>query len=211
MECVRPIPYCEVDRNGLNRYANQGVLVIRIVAGDLKGRRISAPTGKGTRPTSDRARAALFTTLDTMIDVAGARFLDLYAGSGAVGLEAMSRGADSATLVEFNARAAKLIRGNASALGLTVHLRQERVTKVVAQPPDGAGYDIVFADPPYEVADSEVDTLLANLLEQGWLAEDAVVVVERSSRGNGPQWPVGMEAVKERRYGAGTLWYGRRS
>jgi 16S rRNA (guanine966-N2)-methyltransferase len=184
--------------------------VTRIVAGEAGGRRLAVPPGEQTRPTSDRTREALFGTLAGLLDLAGARVLDLYAGSGAVGLEAVSRGAAAALLVDADARAAATARANAAALGFTdrVTVRRDRVERVLATRPD-AGYDLVFADPPYGLADAELDVILATLAGNSWLAPGAVLVVERSSRGAGPAWPEGVRAVKSRRYGEGTLWYGR--
>jgi 16S rRNA (guanine966-N2)-methyltransferase len=184
----------------------------RIVAGVLGGRRISAPAGPHTRPTSDRVREALFNTLATLTDVAGARFADLYAGSGAVGLEACSRGAAQVLLVESDARAARVARDNIAALGATgVRLVNASVGQVLAAPPAGGPYHIVFADPPYGVPDQEITAVQAALLDNGWLAADAVVVVERSSRSPEITWVPGITGVRGRRYGETTLWYGRRS
>jgi 16S rRNA (guanine966-N2)-methyltransferase len=182
--------------------------VTRIVAGEAGGRRLAVPPGDRTRPTSDRAREALFGSVAALLDLAGARVLDLYAGSGAVGLEAVSRGAARALLVESDARAAATARDNARALGLTdrVTVRRDRVERALAGSP--AEHDLVFADPPYALADDELARILSRLTE-GWLARAAVLVVERSSRGEGPRWPEGVEALKQRRYGEGTLWYGR--
>jgi 16S rRNA (guanine966-N2)-methyltransferase len=184
--------------------------VTRIVAGTVGGRRLAVPPGEKTRPTSDRAREAMFGTLAALLDLTGARVLDLFAGSGAVGLEAVSRGAAAALLVESDARAAATARDNARALGMDgqVTVRRERVERVLAGPPEP--YDLVFADPPYALADPELAALLHRLTE-GWLAPGAVLAVERSSRGADLGWPEGVEALKERRYGEGTLWYGRLS
>jgi 16S rRNA (guanine966-N2)-methyltransferase len=186
--------------------------VTRIVAGEAGGRRLAVPPGDRTRPTSDRTREALFGTLAALLDLDGARVLDLYAGSGAVGLEAVSRGAAAALLVDADARAAATATGNAAALGLAdrVTVRRDRVERVLAAPPDGP-YDLLFADPPYALAEAELDVILATSAANGWLAADAVLVVERPSRGAGPAWPAGVRPVKSRRYGEGTLWYGRLS
>jgi len=186
--------------------------VTRIVGGVAGGRRLAVPAGRDTRPTSDRAREALFGSLGTLLDLAGARVLDLYAGSGAVGLEALSRGAAHALLVESDPRAAATIRSNASALGLAdrAEVACEPVHRVLAGGPAGDPYHLVFVDPPYALADGEVDAILAALERNGWLAGDAAVVVERSSRGRGPTWPPSLRPGKQRRYGEATLWYGRR-
>ncbi len=180
----------------------------RIVGGSAGGRRLKVPPS-GTRPTTDRAREALFSTLESLRgSLAGCRVADLYAGSGAVGLEALSRGAAHALLVEADGRAAAVLTGNVRAVGLPgAEVRQDRVERVLAAPPD-APYDVVFVDPPYA---DPVGDVLAALVAGGWLAAEAVVVVERASRDAAPPWPAGVEALKARRYGDSTLWYGRRS
>jgi 16S rRNA (guanine966-N2)-methyltransferase len=182
--------------------------VTRIVAGSAGGRRLAVPPGERTRPTSDRAREALFASLSGLVDLTGARVLDLYAGSGAVGLEAVSRGAAHALLVDSDARAAAVARENARTLGLQdrVTVRRDRVERVLAGDPHA--HQLVFADPPYALGDDELAAVLRRLAG-GWLAPGAVLAVERSSRGQGPRWPDRVEALKQRRYGEGTLWYGR--
>ena len=183
----------------------------RIVAGTLRGRRLATPPGRDTRPTSDRVREALFSTLEALTDLSGSRFADLYAGSGAVGLEAASRGAAAVLLVESEPRAARVISGNIAALGLAARcrLRTGRVASVIAAGAEQP-YDIVFADPPYGLEGREVTTVLAALVDHRWLADDAVVVVERSTRDPDPDWPPGFVVDRGRRYGESTLWYGRR-
>ncbi len=189
----------------------------RIIAGAHGGRRLTAPPGAQTRPTSDRVREAFFSALETMVDLDGARFADLYAGSGAVGLEALSRGASFALLVESDARAARVIRDNIVALraGPQARLVTGKVGQVLALPPEGGPFDVVFADPPYAVTDDEVADLQRALLDHGWLAPDAVVVLERATRtavrGQPLSWVDGITADRSRRYGETTLWYGRRS
>ncbi|MFV2100418.1 16S rRNA (guanine(966)-N(2))-methyltransferase RsmD [Micromonospora sp. LOL_024] len=185
----------------------------RIVAGSLGGRRISAPPGAGTRPTSDRVREALFSAVQAETDLDGARFVDLYAGSGAVGLEALSRGAAYALLVESDPRAARVIRGNMAALrvGSAARLAAGKVATVLAAGPDGDPYDVVFADPPYTLPGGDVAAMLVALLDGGWLAQEALVVVERSSRSGPVEWVQGVTGLRGRRYGETTLWYGRRS
>jgi 16S rRNA (guanine966-N2)-methyltransferase len=184
----------------------------RIVAGSHGGRRLATPPGQGTRPTSDRVREALFNTLATLVDLDGARFADLYAGSGAVGLEAASRGAVHVLLVEADARVARVARDNVASLGLAgaAKVVAAKVGPVLAARPD-APYDVVFADPPYAVPDSEIDAMLTALSDNGWLAEEAVVVVERSTRSGPVTWVSGVTGERSRRYGETTLWYGRRS
>lgn len=189
----------------------------RIIAGVHGGRRLAAPAGAQTRPTSDRVREAFFSSLETMTDLSGARFVDLYAGSGAVGLEALSRGASHALLVESEARAARVIRDNIVALrvGTAARLITGRVSQVVSAPPEGEPYDVVFADPPYALPDDELTGVQHALMDNGWLAPDAVVVIERAARtavrGAPLTWVDGITADRSRRYGETTLWYGRRS
>jgi len=184
--------------------------VTRIVAGVLGGRRLVVPPGQGTRPTSDRVREALFNSLEHLTDLDGARFADLYAGSGAVGLEACSRGAAHVLLAESDAKAARVARNNITTLGVTdrVRLVTDKVERLLAGAADEP-YDVVFLDPPYAVADERVREVLQALAER-WLAPDALVVAERASRGAAPAWPEGFDQVAERRYGETTLWYARR-
>ena len=166
----------------------------------------------------------------------GARVLDLYAGSGAVGLEALSRGAEHVLLVEHGARAARVIRENIEAIGLPgAVLAADRVERVLARGPAPAGasdgapdapagaaenaagrqddpedgrYDVVFADPPYALADAAVSQVLSLLAGQGWLAPGALVIVERATRSGPVNWPDGFVPDRARRYGEATFWYG---
>src|SRR4051795_2372459 len=178
----------------------------RVIAGAAGGRRLAVPPGTGTRPTSDRAREGLFSTWQSLLGgpLDGERVLDLYAGSGAVGLEALSRGAAHALLVEHDARAARIIRENIRALGIgdRARLANGRVAQVLAAGPGDEGpYDVVFADPPYPMADAEVAAALAALVGNGWLAPGAVVAVERGTRGPALTWVDGITAERSRRYG----------
>lgn len=178
----------------------------RIIGGSAGGRRLQTPKGDLTRPTSDRVREALFSALESLVgSLDGLRFLDLYAGSGAVGLEALSRGAAEATLVEHDRRTAGLIRTNARAVGFrTADVVTGSVARHLGERP-AAPYDLVFLDPPYSLAAEAVTADLTALGAHGWLVEDAVVVVERSSRDPLPRWPEGYEQGRERRYGETTL------
>ncbi|MEU5159257.1 16S rRNA (guanine(966)-N(2))-methyltransferase RsmD [Streptomyces sp. NPDC020875] len=183
----------------------------RVIAGTAGGRRLAVPPGTGTRPTSDRAREGLFSTWQSLLGtVDGIRVADLYAGSGAVGLEALSRGAAHALLVEADARAARVVRENVRVLGLPgAEVRTGRAEQLVAGPVPGAPYDAVFLDPPYAVGDDDLREILLTLLAGGWLADGALVTVERSTRGGTFRWPPGFEPLRSRRYGEGTFWYGR--
>lgn len=182
----------------------------RIIAGQAGGRRLATVPGRATRPTSDRAREGLFSTVTAMRGgLAGAAVLDLYAGSGAVGLEALSRGASEVELVEADSRAARVIRENIATVGLPgARLVADRVERVLARGPVGAPRDFVFADPPYAIGDDELASVLAVLVNLGWLAAEAVLAVERSARSSPPDWPTGYESHRSRRYGEAMLWYG---
>jgi len=199
-----------------------------VIAGEAGGRRLAVPGGRDTRPTSDRAREGLFATISSMAgSLAGARVLDLYAGSGAVGLEALSRGAEHVLLVENGARAARTIRENIEAIGLPgAVLAADKVERVLARGPAPAGgqdgpapaggrdgtqadrYDVVFADPPYALPDAAVSRVLALLAGRGWLAPGALVIVERATRSGPLSWPAGFVPDRARRYGEATFWYG---
>jgi 16S rRNA (guanine966-N2)-methyltransferase len=167
------------------------------------------PAGRDTRPTSDRAREGLFATVHSLLgDLDGLRVADLFAGSGAVGLEALSRGAAHVLLVESSARAAKVIKSNVEALGLPgAEVVTDRVERVLRQAPPEP-YDLVFADPPYAVTDDAVTAMLDVLRDGGWLSPGALVAVERATRGGPVRWPGGYTESRARRYGEGTLWYG---
>ncbi|MFG2939009.1 16S rRNA (guanine(966)-N(2))-methyltransferase RsmD [Streptomyces sp. NPDC048282] len=184
----------------------------RVIAGQAGGRRLSVPPGTGTRPTSDRAREGLFSTWQSLLGgpLDGERVLDLYAGSGAVGLEALSRGAGHTLLVEADARAARVVRENVKNLGLPgAEVRAGKAEQIIQNPAPAQPYDIVFLDPPYAVTDHDLREILLTLRSGGWLAPDALVTVERSTRGGVFNWPAGFEDLRSRRYGEGTFWYGR--
>jgi len=183
----------------------------RIISGAAGGRRLAVPAGQATRPTSDRAREGLFSTATAIRGtLEHCAVLDLYAGSGAVGLEALSRGAADVLLVEADSRAVRVIRANIAALGLPgARVVADRVDRALARGRcDQARRDFVFADPPYAAGQDEVERMLAALLEHGWLAPAALVVVERATRSGPPPWPRGFAPDRSRRYGEATLWYG---
>ena len=181
----------------------------RIVAGAAGGRRLAVPP-RGTRPTSDRVREALFSSLESEFgSFHGLAVLDLYAGSGAIGLEALSRGAATAVLVESDRRAADVIAANIKVVGLPgATLLTRPVEKATAGEPP-AVFDLVFADPPYKLETVELQDVLTDLAANGWLAGDAVVVVERGKR-EPWDWPEGFAALRDRKYGEARLWYGHR-
>lgn len=183
----------------------------RIIAGTAGGRRLAVPPA-GTRPTSDRVREALFSALEHDPGLDGAAVLDLCAGSGALGLEALSRGAGHALLVESDRRAAGVLRRNVDELGLPgAEVRSAPAGTVLAAPAPRA-YDLVLVDPPYDVPDDEVAGWLDVAAGHGWLAPDAVVVVERRAGrgrdGGSFGWPAPLVAVRQRRYGETVLFTG---
>jgi 16S rRNA (guanine966-N2)-methyltransferase len=182
----------------------------RLIAGAAGGRRLQVPPS-GVRPTGDKARQALFNSLGSLLDLEGAAVLDLYAGSGALGLEALSRGASTAVLVESGPRVLPVLRANVAAVGLPgARVVAGSVPTVVAGPPP-ARFDLVLADPPYATPADEVLGVLSALAGGGWLAGDAVVVVERSSREEPWAWPTPLVGIRDRRYGEALLRYGRPS
>jgi len=179
--------------------------VTRIVAGSAGGRTLQVPRA-GTRPTSERVREALFSRLEHLDVVAGARVLDLYAGSGALGLEAASRGAAAVTLVEAARQAADVCRRNVATLGVgdRVVVAAEKAERFVERPPL-APWDLVLLDPPYDLAEDGLATVLRGLV--GRLADGAVVVVERSGRAPEPVWPAGLVRFDARSYGETAVWF----
>lgn len=178
----------------------------RIIAGAAGGRRLLTPQGDLTRPTSDRVREAVFSTLAARGLLDGTAVLDLFCGSGALGLEAVSRGARSALLVDQAREAVAVARRNVAALGLPgVSVVQQPVARFVAAPAPTA-HDLVLLDPPYAYPEADLAGVLGALLAQGWLAPDALVVVERSTRSPEPAWPGGLEALGVRRYGETAVW-----
>ena len=182
---------------------------MRIVAGSAKGRRLASPAGT-TRPTSDRAREALFNSLAALLDIEGARVLDLFAGTGAVGLEALSRGAAEVVLVESNRAALEVLRRNVQTVGLPGAAVVGRSVAAYLKAAPERPFDLVFADPPYDLGADELAEVLAALAVPGRFGPDACVVVERAARSGPPSWPAGLiTPERERRYGDAVLWYGR--
>ncbi len=158
-------------------------------------------SGRGTRPTTDRVREALFNVLQARMEFAGIGVLDLYAGSGALGLEALSRGAGSVLFVEADPRAVAVIEQNVATLGARgVAVRRGSVSAVLAA---GAArpVDLVLADPPYEVDDAQVAEVVTMLGTAGWTAPGTVAVVERPASGREIDWPDAWSVWKSRRYG----------
>jgi 16S rRNA (guanine966-N2)-methyltransferase len=183
--------------------------VTRIVSGSVGGRTLAVPP-QGTRPTSERVREALFSRLEHLDAVDAAQVLDLYAGSGALGLEAASRGAAHVVLVERGKVAADVCRKNVGALGLQsrVDVVRDKVETYVARPA-AQPWDLVLIDPPYDVPDAALAEVLAALVPA--LTVESVVVVERSTRSAAPPWPAGMHGFDTRAYGETAVHLGARS
>jgi 16S rRNA (guanine966-N2)-methyltransferase len=200
----------------------------RIVGGLWRGRRLITPDGRTTRPTSGKVRAALASSLTATGGLEGARVLDLYAGSGALGLELVSRGASSAVFVERDRAALQALRANVETLGAatasigrppkTAGVRPITVPTLIVVPGDvaafvsrsgGGPFDIVVADPPYDIGDDALLEVFADLHRAGVLAPHADLVVERSARAGEPRWPDPLEGVRTRKYGDTLLCYGR--
>ncbi|WPF83435.1 16S rRNA (guanine(966)-N(2))-methyltransferase RsmD [Sanguibacter sp. 4.1] len=176
----------------------------RIVAGLVGGRSLAVPP-KGTRPTSDKVREAIFSRLEHYEVLDGARVLDLCAGSGALGLEAASRGASTVVLVEAGRVAAQVCQKNVDSLGLRgVRVVTDRAERFVAQLPTQP-WDLVFLDPPYDMSDDDVAALLLAL--EGHVSDDAVIVVERSSRTPEPTWPASWRLIVTKPYGETLVHY----
>ena len=156
---------------------------------------------RGTRPTTDRVRESLFNVLAARVDLVGASVLDLYAGSGALGLEAMSRGATAALFVESDQRAAAVIGQNIKTLGVAgATLRRGTVASVLAAGTDQP-VELVLADPPYDVEAVEIEEMLSELTARGWAGPGTVAVVERVASGPPLRWPLGWAVWPERKYG----------
>ena len=185
----------------------------RIVAGQWGGRKLQTPKGDGTRPTSDRVREAMFSSLESELGgLEGCRVLDLFAGSGALGLEALSRGATSVDFVESHRRAADVIAANARTLSAGgAHIHRMTVDRFVGELPpvlaDGGPYDLVFLDPPYALPSEEIGVLLTAVVQAGGLDPEGIVVVERSKR-TPFAWPDVMTGLRDKAYGETRLWYG---
>ncbi len=185
----------------------------RIISGFAGSLTLSTP-GAGTRPTSDRVREAIFSALDARGVLPGARVLDLFAGSGALGLEAASRGAGHVTLVEHHPDALRVCRKNAALILKNAPHNSPPVIEAKGQPvqaflhsPGGQSWDIVLLDPPYDMPEAEIALTLGILVPR--LAPGATVLLERGSRSPEPRWPDGLERDRRKDYGDTTLWWAR--
>jgi 16S rRNA (guanine966-N2)-methyltransferase len=183
----------------------------RIIAGEAGGRRLTVPPGEAVRPTSDRVKESVFSALGTG-RLVRARVLDLYAGSGALGLEALSRGAAEALLVDRDHAAARAIRSNIETLGFEGRavFRQAPVATLLAGPPPGGPFDLVLADPPYDTPSADVEEVLRRLVEGEWVTPDATLVVERAAGSSLLSWPAGWGSTWERCYGDTLVLFAQR-
>lgn len=190
----------------------------RIVAGQAGGRRLRVPA-RGTRPATELVREAVFNALEAAGELDDARVLDLYAGSGALGLEALSRGAREAVFIESDRRAAEVVRGNIAAVGLGGTVCLGKVHTVLAEGTRGAGgtrgtedgegaaaaFDIVLADPPFALENTELTLVLETLAARGWVAEGALVIIERHRSDPAPTFPESFTLLPHKRYGDAAL------
>ena len=183
----------------------------RIIAGEAGGRRLAVPAGEAVRPTSDRVKESVFSALGPG-RLVGARVLDLYAGSGALGLEALSRGAAEALLVDRDPAAARAIRANIEALGFEGRavVRQSPVTTLLAGSRAGEPFDLALLDPPYDMPAGDVEAVLRLLVEGEWLTPNATVVVERAANSAPLTWPAGWGSTWERCYGDTLVLFAQR-
>jgi len=186
--------------------------VTRIIAGSARGRRLTIPAA-GTRPTSDRVRESMFASIEARLAAQGRSWVDvavcdLWSGSGAIALEAWSRGATRVLAVDRSAGAIRAIEGNIEQLGAEgVEVMRTDVMRALAGPPAQGPFDVLIADPPYDDDAAGVQQALAQAVATGWLGPAALVVVERDRRGGCPL-PSTIEISDERTYGDTVLWYG---
>ena len=180
----------------------------RIISGKYKGRRLNVPATV-TRPTSSRVREAVFSSvLHTVGSFEGLVILDLFAGSGALGLEALSRGGATAYFVDNDRGALACIADNARNLGESnISVQKADALELVESAMSNSPADLVFIDPPYVLSDDQVNRLLSSLAKNTWLANDALIVVERSSKSE-VVWPDGYVALADKTYGDTAIWYG---
>lgn len=189
--------------------------VTRIIAGSRKGRRLRTPTYEGTRPTTDRVREAVFSAIADWagtsgeaveVQLDGIALLDLYAGSAAVALEAASRGAQPTYAVEVEPKVAAVARDNCAALGLSTVVVTAAVESWL-RADRRMSFDVVWADPPYPLLNVECEQMMELLVQRGWLKPDGLLVLERASRDDPPQFPATMTQRWSRRYGETLVYF----
>lgn len=181
----------------------------RIIGGDFRGRSIKVPDAE-TRPTSSRVREAIFSSVEHAVSgLDDLRVLDLFSGSGAFGIESISRGAAEAALVEKDLRAADTLHSNVANFGIkNVRVVIADAFIDVAQKSVRGSFDVVFIDPPYSIEDEQVNALIGHLAANDWLNEYALIVVERSSSSQ-VVWPDSIEELRKKVYGDTSIWYGQ--
>ncbi len=182
----------------------------RIIAGVGGGNPLTSVPGTATRPTTDRVKEALFSRLESLAVIDDARVLDLYAGSGSLGIESASRGARSVDLVEFDAKASDVCQRNAGLVnqllgGKRVSVHRSKVESFLERASDADMWDLVFLDPPYPLDEPALSAVLEKLAPH--VDAGAVVVVERSSRSPEPAWPESLECFADKKYGETKLWF----
>ena len=187
---------------------------MRIIAGSAKGKTLVSPPDSRTRPTSDRAREGLFSSLESEFSsLQGLHFLDLFAGSGAVGVEALSRGASVVYAVESESSVESIASKNFQAVKSAMGVHQVFHTTVARflasdHALEKGHYDIIFMDPPYELSNQVIEELLEVIKDRDLLAPQGILAVERKSKSSPFTWPTGMEEIKVRSYGQGSIFYG---
>ncbi|MEI6404573.1 MAG: 16S rRNA (guanine(966)-N(2))-methyltransferase RsmD [Actinomycetes bacterium] len=182
--------------------------MMRIIAGQFKGRTLEVPPSV-TRPTSSRVREAIFSSIQhTLAGFDDLAVLDLFAGSGALGIEALSRGADHVVFIENDRTACEVISNNLVKCGTRAIVTCSDALIVVGQNNPHGPFDVVFADPPYSLDDEAVTMLLHHLMEGKWMAADGLLVVERGTKSEFA-WPVEFEEITKRTYGDTAIWYGQ--
>jgi len=167
----------------------------RIIAGELRGRALKVPDA-GTRPTAERVREAVFSSLTSLDAIAEVSVLDLFAGSGALGIESISRGANHCVFVEDNKNAVSVINKNIEELKVNAHVVDAKV-------------QLIFLDPPYEMPLAQISKVITQGLANSWFSDDAILVVETSKRSGDFVWPDGFESIRDKSYGDTCVWYGQ--
>lgn len=183
----------------------------RIIAGEYRGRRLKVPES-GTRPTLDRVREAIFSSLVSLDAIEELNVLDLYAGSGALGIEAISRGAKNALFVDSNKSACQTITLNLKELDIKANVSEVKVETLLSTPPAhkfNAPFHLIFMDPPYDYSLSDISKVLNLGLKNSWFSSDAILVVESSKAIKEFVWPDGFESLRDKSYGDTTVWYGQ--
>lgn len=177
----------------------------RIIAGKYGGRKLIVPDS--ARPTTEMVREAMFSTLNGWDALSDKNVLDLYSGSGGLGFEALSRGAKATVFVESDSKAVETLKTNAENLAVEVNIKKQSAKSFSQLAHHGEKFDLVLIDPPYRVANSEIEEIIQNLLNHEFLGATAILVLERPSRDKFA-WPQCIVELKTKRYGDNTLYYG---